>query len=157
GTRLSEHIAQTPEGFLICRDVPLCRTAEREPMLYRGGSELGLPTEDIVRVYRSADEVLSKKHMASIEAKALVSGHEGGFVHADNASWRARGHVQNVRPGPKLASGERTVIGDIVIWDTTLSQQVLDGQLREVSLGYDCEYVPRSDGNFDQEKLRCNH
>ena len=156
GTRLSEHISRTPEGFLIAHDTPLCRTAERVPMVYRG-SEVGLATNDTVEVYRSAAEVLSKKHLASIEGKPVVAGHPSQFVNADNASWAAKGHVQNVRPGPELPDGEQCVIGDIVITDSTLANQVVSGQLREVSLGYACEYTPRGDGTFAQKKLRVNH
>jgi hypothetical protein len=155
GTRLGPHISRTPEGFVIAHDVPLCRTAERVPMMYRG-SELGLPTDDTVSVYRSAEEVMHPKHIASIEAKPVLDGHTR-FVDAETASWSTKGHVQNVRKGPRLPDGEKSVIGDIIITDATLAQKVLDGQLREVSLGYDCEYAPRGDGTYSQRKLRVNH
>jgi hypothetical protein len=56
-----------------------------------------------------------------------------------------------------LPDGEKSLIGDIIITDATLAQKVLDGQLREVSLGYSCEYVPNGDGTWDQRKLRTNH
>lgn len=156
GTRLSEHISKTPEGFLIAHDVPLCRTAERVPMIYRG-SEMGLNTDDAIEVYRSANEVMHPKHLASLEGKPIVEGHAGGFVDADNAGWRARGHAQNIRKGGLLPNGEQCVLGDVVVTDATLAQKVLDGQLREVSTGYSCEYVPLGDGSYEQRKLRANH
>jgi hypothetical protein len=156
GTRLSAHISRTPEGFLIAHDVPLCRTAERTPMIYRG-SELGLKTDGSVEVYRSAAEVLHPKHIASLEGKTIVDGHSGGFVDADNVSWRSRGHAQNIRENGRLPNGEKSVIGDLVITDPTLAQRVLDGELREVSTGYSCVYDDNGDGTYSQRKLRANH
>lgn len=157
GTRLSPHISRTPEGFLIAHDVPLCRTAEWEPMLYRGSEVVRGGSDDVVEVYRSTDEVLHPKHLASLEGKPVLEGHGGAFVDADTAGWRAKGHVQNIREGGELPNGESAVIGDIVITDAALAEKILDGHLREVSEGYSCQYGRNIDGSYSQRKLRANH
>ena len=42
GSRISDHILKTPEGFLICKDVPIARTGTQQ---YRG-CEFGGPVAD---------------------------------------------------------------------------------------------------------------
>jgi hypothetical protein len=154
-SRLSDHISATPEGFLVCRDAVLCRTATRVPQRYRG-SELGLRTDDIVNVYRSPEEVLSEEFLASLEGKSVTDTHPGTFLDADNASWYTKGHVQHVKRGPRLPDGEQSVIGNLVVTDSALIEKIKSG-VRELSVGYQCEYVPNGNGTFSQTKLRGNH
>jgi len=48
GTRLSEHMTKTPEGFLICRDVPIARTGRQDYL----PQEIGQDGDRMVPVYR---------------------------------------------------------------------------------------------------------
>src|SRR4051812_38378941 len=121
GTSISEHLSRTPEGFLIAHDAVLCRTAERVPMIYLR-AEVGAGTDDVVRVYRSAKELFSPKHVASLEGKPICDTHPARFVDVQNASLSAKGHVQNVRKGDVLPNGEGCLIGDIVVTDATLAE-----------------------------------
>ncbi len=155
GTRLSEHISTTPEGFLICHDAILCRTAERVPQQYRGG-ELGLRTDELVKVFRPSEEVLSKKFLASLNGKPATDGHPAAFVDPQNAAWYVKGTVMHVRPGPTLKNGEQAVIGDLMITDASLIDKIRAG-LRQLSVGYECKYTDNGDGSFTQRKLRANH
>ena len=152
-TRLSPRLSMTAEGFLICKDAVLCRTGEQQ---YRG-SEVGM-SDGVVVVHRPKSEVYDPKFLASLEGAVICDGHpSGGFVTSDSAAWSVRGHVQNVRPGPKLKSGEDSLIGDLHIFDATLIQKVLSGQARELSIGYSVRYAENADGSLTATKMRGNH
>lgn len=152
GTALTEHIGETPEGFLLCRSARLCRSG---PQQYRG-SELGLDTDDMVTVRRPTSEVLDPAHLASLEGKPICDGHPPQFVTPTNAGWYGRGHVQNVREGEVLSSGERVVVGDLVVTDSGLIDKIKNG-VRELSVGYEYVLAEGSDGEFVMRNLRANH
>ncbi|MBQ8080578.1 MAG: DUF2213 domain-containing protein, partial [Clostridia bacterium] len=66
GSRISEHMTMTPEGYLICFDVPIARTGMQQYLR----SELGITDDDpngIVEVIRTEDEVFSDACIASFE------------------------------------------------------------------------------------------
>lgn len=155
GSRLSQHISETPEGFLICHSARLSRTAVKTPQLYRG-SEIGLSTDDAVAVYRSAEEVTNRASLASMEGKVVCDGHPSQFLNSANAGWYGKGHVQHVREGDPLSDGERVIVGDLVITDAALIAKIKGG-MKNISVGYDCEYAAREDGSFEQRKIRANH
>src|SRR5579863_8976042 len=98
GTALSANLARSPEGYLIARNSPVSRTAERTPLLY-SGSELGFPSLDQVPVWRSAQELFSPASLASLESKVFVSPHPPRFLTAADTSGYSKGHVRNVRRG----------------------------------------------------------
>jgi hypothetical protein len=107
-------------------------------------------------VYRSPEEVLSKKFLASLEGKPVTDSHPDQFLNSENANWYLRGHVQNVRKGDQLPDGEQAVIGDLVVTDAGLIAKIRNG-LRELSVGYGCKYVDNKDGTFSQTRLEANH
>ena len=80
GSRISEHMTQTPEGFLICHDVPINRTG-RQQYLRR---EIGLEGDGLVTVYRDEDEVFSKAALASFEGKPVTQDHPPCAVEPHN-------------------------------------------------------------------------
>ena len=156
GSRISERVSETPEGFLICHGAPLCRTATRVPQKYRR-SELGMRGSDsLINVYRTAEEVFSKRFMASLEGKPVTDTHPTEFLNAQNTGWFVRGHVQNVREGPNLPDGERSVIADLVIHDAPLIHKIKSG-VRDLSVGYQCKYVDNGNGTYSQTQLAGNH
>jgi hypothetical protein len=154
GTRISDHISETPEKFLVCHSAPLARTATTVPQRYRG-HELGLGTSNLVDVFRDAKEVFSKKFLASLEGKPVTDGHKG-FINTQNSTWLVKGHVQNVRVGPQLPDGEQSIVGDLVITDSALIEKIRSG-VRELSVGYQCKYVDNGDGSLSQTRLAANH
>jgi hypothetical protein len=155
GSRLTGHMSQTPEGFLVCHGARLSRTAVKTPQRYRGG-EIGLSTDDEVDVYRSAEEVTNRVSLASLEGKPVCDNHPGQFLTSENVGWYGKGHVQHVREGDPLPDGERVIVGDLVITDSELIVKIKGG-VRNISVGYDCEYRSRDDGSFEQRKIRANH
>ena len=154
--RISPHIARTPEGFLILIDQPICRSGWQP---YHA-SEIDRSSGDnsLVQVYRSPSEVLAPAHIASLEGKLVASPHPSTFINSDTASWAAKGHIQNVRVGPKDSEGNVTLIADIHIHDPSLIDQILAKHLRSISLGYtyDLAEGPR-EGTFSQRNLIGNH
>lgn len=153
-SRISDHLAFTPEGFLLCRGVVLCRTGiqeYKESELYDDGADT------MVKVHRAPADVLSPQHIGSLEGKPLCGpGHPPSFLTPQNVAAFQRGHVQNIRAA-KLASGEGCLIGDLLVTDPVLIDQILNGAAREISTGYVCRYEPRPDGDLDQKNFLANH
>ncbi len=148
GDRISPHMTTTPDGFLICHDVPIARTGEMD---YRAAElELEGDPDRLVRVYRHPEDVFDPAAMASFEGKDVTCGHPAEDVGPENHVDYSRGHVQNVR-----RSGER-LIADLHLKDAALISDVRNGVLREVSCGYRCSYVPEEDG-YRQQDIRGNH
>lgn len=153
GTRISPRMSRDNAGNLVCHGAVIARTGKQT---YRG-RELGLGTDDLIEVYRGASEVLSPAAIASAEGKILTENHPPAFLSPDNAGYYAKGHVQNVREGPRLADGNRCLVADIVVHDANLISKIRTGGLREISAGYDCTYVPLDDGSYEQRRIRINH
>ena len=148
GNKISPHITNTPEGFLICHDVPLARLG---PMQYRA-AELGLPgnPEQIITVNRYAEDVFAPAAIASFEGKDVTAGHPPENLTADTWAAYARGHVENVR------RQEDFLVGDLIIKDSQLANEVQSGAVREVSAGYTAEFLPDGDC-LKQTNIRGNH
>lgn len=153
GSRLSNNITKTPEGYLVCQNVPLSRTGMQEYL----GQELGLEGEyfdQIIPVYRREEDVFNPSALASFEGKPVTNEHPSDDVRTDNYSSYAKGHAQNIRRGTGEDSDK--MIGDLMICDPTLISEIDRGK-REISCGYDCVYVLGDDGNFYQTNIRGNH
>lgn len=159
GSRFSPNQTATPEGFLICHNVPIARTGWYDYL----GEEIGVTemTGKVVRVYRSPEEVFSPAAMASFEGKILTDEHPPDLVTPDNATRYGRGTVQYVRQGSGTDSD--LLLADLVVYDQMLIKEVQDGK-REVSAGYECVYEPlSSDGpnsdeqTFQQKQICGNH
>ena len=152
GSRISPHLSRTPEGFLVCHSVPICRTGNQQYT----GAEIGISTDDKVTVFRPEREVLNAKTIASFEAKPITDDHPPTFLRPENWSYYARGHCQNVREGPRLENGERCLIADLIISDDSLISKIQSGK-RAVSCGYECSYSESEDGSFEQSNIVGNH
>lgn len=152
GSRFSPNMTATPEGFLICHNVPIARTGWYEYL----GREIGADdrADDIVKVYRSPEEVFSDAAMASFEGKVATDEHPPELVTPDNAAIYTKGTVTNVRQGSGAESD--LLIADLVIYDQNLIREVQDGK-REVSCGYDCYYEAMEDGTYRQKQICGNH
>src|SRR5437870_3488590 len=149
-SRISEHLARTPENFLLCLGVPISRTAEKVPYLYRHSEIVPGGGNELVKVFRSPSVVFDSVSMASLEGKLITSPHSPKFVDSGNFLLYVKGHCQNIRPGPRLENGEQALIADLVIYDETLASQIEYGLIREVSVAYDAEYEERWGGGYDQ-------
>lgn len=139
--------ALTPEGFLLCRDVPIARTGV---MVYGEGE---IPVEalgGIIHVTRTDDEVFSPSAMASFEGKPVTNLHPPALVTP--ASWREYvvGTVTNVR------RMDSRLVADLLIADAGAIKEIQSG-LREVSCGYDASYEQTAPGEATQREIVGNH
>lgn len=148
GDRISPHMTDTPEGFLICHDVPIARTGPQD-YLAREMMLDGDP-ERIVTVQRHPEDVFEAAALASFEGKPVTDGHPPENVGPENYSAYTKGHVQNVR-----RSGDY-IVADLYINDANLAEEVRNNVKREVSCGYLCSYVPDGAG-YRQSNIRGNH
>src|SRR5215472_14807959 len=134
-TRISPHLARTPDGFLLCRNVVIARSGPLEYM----PSELDLPGSQHITVHRPPEAVTSRHFLASVEGAPLTDSHPGRFVDAGNFQVYSRGHAQNARVGPRDEHGNVTVIADLFVADGGLAERVESGSVRDVSIGYDLD------------------
>lgn len=151
GSRFSPHMTKTPEGYLVCHTVPICRTGAQEYL----PRELGIDSnQPIVTVFRTPDEVFKPSAVASFEGKPLTDDHPPVGIDSSNYSTYVKGVVQNVRRG----NGEDNdkLVCDIVIYDAALAAKVEAGK-REISCGYDCKYIANDDGTYHQADIIGNH
>jgi hypothetical protein len=153
GSRNSPNMTKTPEGFLICHNVPIARTGWQEYL----GQEIGLPDayDQKIQVYRDPEEVFSPATMASFEGKPVTDGHPTEDVTPANIGSYMRGVVSNVRQGKDNEA--EMLLADLVIHDAVLISEI-EHDKREVSCGYDCTYEPLGEeGKYQQKQIRGNH
>ncbi len=151
GSRFSPHMTRTPEGFLICHSVPICRTGTQEYLPQEIGVEEDKP---IITVLRTPAEVFKPAAIASFEGKPVTDDHPPVALDSTNYSAYTKGAIQNVRRG--TGEDDDKLVCDIVIYDSTLISKVEAGK-REISCGYDCKYIPNGDGTYHQADIIGNH
>lgn len=147
GTRLSENMAKTPEGYLICYDVHIARIGTQEYL----GSELGAK-EDVVVVNRPPEEVFKPSTIASFEGKPFTNDHPFELLDVSNTSIYEKGHLQNVR----VSEDKIYLDADIMVKDEQTIKDI-EGGKREVSAGYNCDCVQDENGNWYQCNIIGNH
>lgn len=152
-TKLSPNMSETPNGFLICKNVPIARTGEQE---YYGG-EINIEDErkdQLVKVTREESEVFSPETLASFEGAIFVDEHPSDFVNTQNVQYLQRGFVKDVRRGTGADTDK--ILADIIVTDPTTISKIIENGKREISCGYDCIYE-EADGKIYQRKIRGNH
>lgn len=148
GSRISPHMTETPEGYLICHDVPINRTGTQE---YTAGEmQIDGDPERIITVNRYPEDVFDAAALASFEGKDVTAGHPPENLTPENHAAYSKGHVENVR-----RAGDQT-IADLHIKDATLISDIKNGIIREVSCGYVCNWEPDGAG-YKQTNIRGNH
>ncbi|MCI8661442.1 MAG: DUF2213 domain-containing protein [Lachnospiraceae bacterium] len=150
GYTISPNQIETGEGFLICRNVPIARIGDME----YGASELGLSGAGTITVHRSSEEVFAPEAIASFEGKPVTNDHPPELLNPDSVSMYEEGHAQTIRQG--TGEWEGYLIADLHIHNRGLIQAVQGGK-REISCGYECEYVENGDGTYSQKNIRGNH
>ncbi|MBL0320463.1 MAG: DUF2213 domain-containing protein [Alphaproteobacteria bacterium] len=159
-TQLSERISKTPEGFLVCHDVPITVAGDMYYSPESFDSDIKAKNGH-VRVAKKIEDIHSDETIRSFEGKPITLGHPksedglGLFVTPENARELTRGVIQNVRPG----SGKMfdKLLADFVITDKEAIDLVESGSVREVSCGYNYEAANVHDGFFEQTNIRGNH
>lgn len=152
--KLSDRISETPEGFLICQDVAITRVGD---LLYAPGETPITLKEGVnyVTVSRTADDIHDPETIASFEGKPVTLNHPDDFVTPDNWRELSVGVVQNVRPG-KGEDADK-LMADLLITDREAIYAVRSKKLREVSCGYEAEYIEDAPGKGRQKNIIGNH
>lgn len=150
GSKISDNMTKTPEGFLICHNVPIGRTGEYKYL----SCEIGQDGNNVISVYRTDDELFDQRTIASFEGKAFTDNHPNEDVTSDNWSMYSKGEISNVRRGKGDFSD--CLVADILVRDPVTINEIESGVKREVSSGYDCEYVTK-DGKTFQRNIIGNH
>lgn len=151
-SKLSKKIEQTPEGFLVCYDVPITRAGAFQ---YAQGEVPITPGEGHTIVTRSINDIHNPETIASFEGKTLTIDHPVDFVTPENFKKHAVGVVQNVRKG--VGENKDKLIADLLIKDLQAINAVKTKRLREVSCGYDSDFIELSPGRGMQKNIIGNH
>lgn len=151
-SKLSEHIQETPEGFLVCYDVPIARTGEYK---YKS-TEVPIEgaKDGIVSIQRDENEVFSEEAIKSFEGKPVTIEHPNDFVTPINWKGLAHGVIQNVRRG--LGEMKDLLLADLCLMTEDAIKLVKAG-LRQVSCGYDAKYEQLAPGIGKQVGIVGNH
>ena len=149
--QIGPHRERTPEGYLLCRDVPISRVGDFEYTPLEAGIR-GVNGKVILT--RSPEALFSPETIASFEGKPVVIGHD---TFADPTNWKdiAVGIVRNVRQGEGEEKG--LLLADLLLTDQKGIELVESGQLKEVSCGYDAETIDDGGGRGHQEGIVGNH
>lgn len=146
-------MSQTPNGFLICKNVPIARTGEQEYL----GSELELDDErrdKIVKVIREESEVFSPETLASFEGTIFTDEHPSGEVTTQNVQYLQKGFVKDVRRGEGADADK--ILADIIVTDPVTIVEIVNDGKREISCGY--KFVcSEENGKIYQRQIRGNH
>lgn len=153
-SRISERIAETPEGYLLCGAVPIARTGSLDYL----PDEVGIAAAagaSVVTVYRLEEDLFTPVSMASFEGKPVTVDHPPVDVTPDN--WRdlAVGHAQNVRRG--VGAEADLLLADLLITDAGAIKAIRKDGVREISCGYDAEYEAVATGVGRQTRIIGNH
>jgi hypothetical protein len=150
--KLSERLSETPEGFLVCEAVPITRAGD---LLYSPFETPVTPGNGNTVINRTVEDIHDPATIASFEGKPVTINHPEDFVTPDNWRELAVGIVQNVRPGEGEDADK--LLADLLITDYEAISAVKSKRLREVSCGYEAEYVEIGPGRGRQENIIGNH
>lgn len=145
-----------PDGSLLCRNVPIARTGW---MQYLPGETpikaSKMPgAAPICYVHRGAEELFSESTMRSFIGCAITHEHPPVNVTPENFAHLGKGFVLRVERGTGADSD--CLMADLIIKDKWLIQQV-DAGKREVSCGYDADYIQTGEGEGAQANIIGNH
>lgn len=157
---LSENIAETPEGYLLCSGVAVARTGSLSYLSSEIPEIEPLSGSKIVTLHRTADDLFDPLTLASGELKSVTMHHppEGddgtpGFVTPDNVSELEAGVGTNLRAD--FENGY--LLADLMIKRRDLIDAVKARTLRQVSVGYTASIESDSPGVGHQGRIRINH
>ncbi|NAR55240.1 DUF2213 domain-containing protein [Acinetobacter haemolyticus] len=142
----------TPEGYLLCRDVPIARIGT---LMYADG-EVPVTADNtgLILIYRGEEVLFDPITIASAESKPVTDDHPDDWVSPDNWKELTKGMGKDIRRGDGVDSD--FLMADLLITDKDTIQKVIDGKV-EISLGYDADYTETGKGKGLQSNIRVNH
>ncbi|PPB85692.1 DUF2213 domain-containing protein [Acinetobacter soli] len=142
----------TPEGYLLCRDVPVARIGTL--MYGEGEVPVSADSTGLILIQRGEDVLFDPKTIASFEGKPVTDDHPNDWVTPENWKELSKGFGKDVRRGDGHLSD--FLVADLLITDKKTIQAVMDGKV-EISLGYDADYIEISKGKGMQSNIMGNH
>lgn len=144
----------TPEGYLLCEEVPIARTGTQDY------ADIELPDiepgdDGLIQVERGEDVVFSPDTIASFLGKPVTLNHPKDQVTPDNWSVLAKGDAYNIRRGEGDQS--ELLIADLLIKDKFAINEIRNNGLKEISCGYDSDYEQIAPGRARQTTIVGNH
>lgn len=143
----------TPEGFLVCHDVPIARVGQQIYAAYEVPVEPNMVGE--VFIDRPAEEVFRDETVASFNGKPVTIEHPDEFVTPDNWHELSRGVTMNARAGQGI--DQDVILADLLITGRDAIKLVMDDGIREVSAGYEADYEQIEPGRGVQRNIIANH
>lgn len=142
----------TPEGYLLCRDVPIARIGK----LMYGDGEVPVTADStgLIIIERGEDVLFDPRTIASFEGKPITDDHPSDWVNPDNWKDLSKGSAHNVRRGEDVDSD--CLVADLLVTDKELIDKIMAGKV-EISLGYDADYKEISAGKGFQTNIFGNH
>ncbi|AUM27147.1 DUF2213 domain-containing protein [Acinetobacter pittii] len=142
----------TPEGYLLCRDVPLARIGK---LLYGDGEvPVTADSSGLIIIERGEDVLFDPRTIASFEGKSVTDDHPKDWVTPENWKELTNGTAHDVRRGSDEDSD--CLVADLLITDKDMIDAVMKGKV-EISLGYDADYTEISVGKGIQTNIFGNH
>lgn len=150
--QLGPNMSRTPNGNLVCRNVPLARVGW---MMY-GPNETPIEVGDngIAYIERDAHTLFADTCVNSFIGAAVVDEHPEDDVTPENWSKLAKGTCIDAWQGD--GDDADVVLGSLLITEAKLIDSILTGK-REVSAGYDADYEQVADGMGRQTNIIVNH
>lgn len=152
-SQISEHIKETPEGYLLCLDVPIARTGVLE-YLPEEVDMKAVEGQEAILVYRMDADFFTAATISSFEGKPLTIDHPEDFVTPETWKDLTKGIAQAIRRGE--GEDQDLLLADLLITDAEAITLVRGG-LREISCGYDAEYEELKPGTGKQCNIIGNH
>ncbi len=151
--RLGPKQSLTPEGFLLCEEVPVARAG----MMLYGPEETPIKAgpDGFVKIHRESDDIHDKRTISSATGKSVTYDHPDDDVTPDTWLSETVGIMMNVRPG--TAAQDDLLFADLLITVPRAIEAVQSGKRREVSLGYEADYEETGKGVGRQTNIVINH
>lgn len=158
GVKISDNWIEKPDGSLVFKNAVIARTGFQK---YKGfelpqrkhdtpedevtAQDLGIEENDDVNVYRSPEEVFSKRTIGTFEGAPVTDGHPDELLNIETIADHQCGHAQNVREGKEpLDGGDFPLLADLVVTGKDLIEKIKAG-LRELSCGYNYHLLKRGE------------
>ena len=139
--KLGPKQSMTPEGFLLCEEVPIARTG----MMIYGPDETPIDAgpDGLVKIFREEDEVFRPETVASAQGKPVTDDHPDEDVTPVTWKEKTVGIAMNVRRG--VGAMDDLLLADLLITTEEGIELIQDGK-REISCGYDADYEETAPG-----------
>jgi hypothetical protein len=150
--KLGPNREKTPEGFLLCRNVPIARTGTQ---LY-GPGETPISDSSPVKVERKPEQVFRPETIASFNGKPFTIDHPDTDVTPENWNQLTKGIILEPRRGVGIE--DDLLLADVLVYDPEAIRLIEDEGMNEVSAGYDAGYEQDEDtGDGYQVDILGNH